>query len=230
MKKLVLVILSIWMVASISAQSVKPKEVTAEDYLPLLRSSGYTVYPFDISDFLDETYHFTFKIKEYVDAVEDNSKQRNFILPNRIMLSEFPKESQESILKEGKAIDPPKGIYMQSQKMSIGLIPSQTDSIQTIHINMDGLGESKVKLNLKPIKFPKNGEICYEYGSVPFSFDKFEEGKFIPLVFFASFWVDEKYGFLRFCGVSEIPPTMESDYVENTPHYYVIGVEINKKN
>jgi len=27
----------------------------------------------------------------------------------------------------------------------------------------------------------------------------------------------------------EVSPTLESEYVEETPHFYVIGVEINKK-
>ena len=76
--------------------------------------------------------------------------------------------------------------------------------------------------------FPKSDKVDYCYESRPFILDKFEEGKFIPLVFFASFWVDEKYGFLRFCGAQEISSTMESDYIENTPHFYVIGVEIQK--
>ena len=65
MKKLVYVfsLLSLWMVASVSAQSVKSQDATAEDYLPLLQASGYKIYSFDISEFLNDTYHFTFKIK-----------------------------------------------------------------------------------------------------------------------------------------------------------------------
>jgi hypothetical protein len=59
--------------------------------------------------------------------------------------------------------------------------------------------------------------------------DKFEEGKFIPLVFFGSYWLDEKYGFFRFCGALEIGADMGQEYIESTPHYYAIGVEINKK-
>ena len=84
-------------------------------------------------------------------------------------------------------------------------------------------------LKLKPLKDPKSDKLLYYYDSLPIKVGALEEGKFIPLVFFASYWLDEKYGFFRFCGAMEIGPGLESDYVENTPHYYVIGVEINKK-
>ena len=55
-------ILSLWMVMSVSAQSLKQQEATMEDYLPLLQASGYQVYSFDISEFADESYLLTFKV------------------------------------------------------------------------------------------------------------------------------------------------------------------------
>lgn len=231
MKKLVYVfsLLSLWMVASVSAQSVKSQDATAEDYLPLLQASGYKIYSFDISEFLNETYHFTFKIKEYVNREEVKGNDESFTFPNRMMLDEFPENSQKRILEEGRAANPEKGVYMQANKLTIGLMPSKADSLKSIRINMEGMGESGKGLKLKPLKDPKSDMQFYHYESRPFTFDKFEEGKFIPLVFFASFWVDEKFGFFRFCGAKEITPALESDYVENTPHFYVIGVEINKK-
>ena len=231
MKKLVYVfsLLSLWMVASVSAQSVKSQDATAEDYLPLLQASGYKIYSFDISEFLNDTYHFTFKIKEYVNREEVKGNNESFTFPNRMMLDEFSEDSQKRILEEGRAANPEKGVYMQANKLTIGLMPSKADSLKSIRINMEGMGEFGKRLDLKPLKDPKSDERFYHYEGRPFTFDKFEEGKFIPLVFFASFWVDEEFGFFRFCGAMEITPALESDYVENTPHFYVIGVEINKK-
>lgn len=231
MKKLVYIfsLLSLWMVTSVSAQSVKSQDATAEDYLPLLQASGYQVYSFDISEFLDGTYNFTFRIKEYVDKEEVQGNHRYMMFPNRIMLDEFPEESQKRILEEGTADDPEKGVYMHAKKMTIGFMPSNADSLKNIRIEVEGMGEYRKGLNLKPLKDPQSDKLFYGYESRPFTFDKFEEGKFIPLVFFASYWVDELGGFLRFCGAMKISPGMESDYIENTPHYYVIGVEINKK-
>ena len=50
MRKLVRLfsLLSLWMAASVSAQSLKKQEATMEDYLPLLNATGYKVYTFDI--------------------------------------------------------------------------------------------------------------------------------------------------------------------------------------
>lgn len=54
------------MAGSVSAQSIKPQDAITDDYLPLLQASGYRVYSFDISEFLDESYFFNFQIREIV--------------------------------------------------------------------------------------------------------------------------------------------------------------------
>jgi len=96
-------------------------------------------------------------------------------------------------------------------------------------MGLEGMGEMSQNLKLKPLKSPDSDKTFYHYESRPFTIDQFEEDKFIPLVFFASYWLDEEYGFFRFCGAREVSPTLESEYVEETPHFYVIGIEINKK-
>ena len=231
MKKLVYIfsLMSLWMVASVSAQSVKPQDAMVEDYLPLLQATGYQVYSFDISEFLDDTYYFKFQIKEFVNKEEVQGKFRNMTFPNRTMINEFPEDSQKRILEKGTAVDPEKGVYTHARKMTIGFMPSKTDSTKSLRISMEGEGEHGLELKLKSLKDTETDKQFYFYESRPITIDKFEEGKFIPLVFFASFWLDEEYGFFRFCGAREISPTLESDYVEDTPHYYVIGVEIHKK-
>mgnify|MGYP003456099408 FL=1 len=231
MRKLVCLfsLLSLWMAASVSAQSLKKQEATMEDYLPLLQASGYQVYSFDISEFLDDTYHFSFKIKEYVNREEVQGDGHSSVFSNRMMIAEFPEESQKSILEEGSAVDPEKGIYSQTKKLTIGFVPSKVDSTRIVRISLDGMGEMRKPLKLKPLKAPKSDKLSYSYESRPFVVDKFEEGKFIPLVFFGSYWLDEKYGFFRFCGALEIGADMGQEYIESTPHYYAIGVEIKKK-
>ena len=231
MRKLVCLfsLLSLWMAASVSAQSLKKQEATMEDYLPLLQVSGYQVYSFDISEFLDDTYHFSFKIKEYVNREEVQGDGHSSVFSNRMMIAEFPEESQKSILEEGSAVDPEKGIYSQTKKLTIGFVPSKVDSTRIVRISLDGMGELRKPLKLKPLKAPNSDKLSYSYESRPFVVDKFEEGKFIPLVFFGSYWLDEKYGFFRFCGALEIGADMGQEYIESTPHYYAIGVEIKKK-
>lgn len=231
MRKLVCLfsLLSLWMTASVSAQSLKKQEATMEDYLPLLQVSGYQVYSFDISEFLDDTYYFSFKIKEYVNREEVQGDGHSSVFSNRMMIAEFPEESQKSILEEGSAVDPEKGIYSQTKKLTIGFVPSKVDSTRIVRISLDGMGELRKPLKLKPLKAPNSDKLSYSYESRPFVVDKFEEGKFIPLVFFGSYWLDEKYGFFRFCGALEIGADMGQEYIESTPHYYAIGVEIKKK-
>ena len=145
------------------------------------------------------------------------------------MIAEFPEESQKRILKKGSAVDPEKGIYSQATKLAIGFFPSNVDSVQNVRISLVGMGEMGTPLKLKGLKLPNENKLFYSYESRPFVVDTFEEGKFIPLVFFGSYWIDEKYGFLRFCGANEIGADMGQEYIESTPHYFVIGVEINKK-
>lgn len=231
MKKLnyIFVLLSLCMVTSVSAQSIKSQEATMDDYLPLLQTTGYQAYSFDISEFSDDTYNFTFRVKEYVNREEVEGNHRPFVLNNRMMIADFPEESQKEILEKGSAEDAEKGIYKQAKKLVIGFVPSKVDSTQSVRMGLEGMGEMSKKLSLKPLKSPNGDKLIYHYQSRPFIIDRFEEGKFIPLVFFASFWLDEQYGFFRFCGAREVSPTLESEYVEETPHFYVIGVEINKK-
>ena len=231
MRKLVCLfsLLSLWMATSVSAQSLKKQEATMEDYLPLLQVSGYQVYSFDISEFLDDPYYFSFKIKEYVNREEVQGDGHSSVFSNRMMIAEFPEESQKSILEEGSAVDPEKRIYSQAKKLTIGFVPSKVDSTRIVRISLDGMGELRKPLKLKPLKAPNSDKLSYSYESRPFVVDKFEEGKFIPLVFFGSYWLDEKYGFFRFCGALEIGADMGQEYIESTPHYYAIGVEIKKK-
>ena len=51
----------------------------------------------------------------------------------------------------------------------------------------------------------------------------------IPLVLYGSGWVDEQYGFMRFCGEREIDGNDKTGMIlSNVPHYYVVGVELHK--
>ena len=222
-------VMSLWMATSVSAQSLKKQEATMEDYLPLLQASGYKMYSFDVSEFLDDTYYFAIKIKEYVNREEVERDGHSSVFPNRRMIADFPEESQKEILEEGSGVDLEKGIYSQAKKLTIGFVPSKVDSTQIVRISLDGMGEMRTPLKLKPLKNPKSDKLSYSYESRPFVVDKFEEGTFIPLVFFGSYWLDEKFGFFRFCGAVEIGADMGQEYIESTPHYYAIGVEINKK-
>lgn len=228
MKRILFINIMCIMAAFVSAQSIKPQTATFEDYIPLLNQAGYQVYSFDISEFLNDTYQVTFKIKEYKDSVEvENNQHLGFV--NRRMIKDFPEESQKRILEEGLAVNPEAGVYTQSSQLTISFSPYNTDSLKTIHLSLDGIGASSNRLKLQPVMSVDSDELHYFYEDKPFKLDKFEEGTFIPLVLYGSFWYDEKFNIFRFCGEKEIDPDMSSQILKYIPHYYVIGVEFVKE-
>lgn len=227
MKRIQFLGMILMMAVSALSQSIKTKKEVIEDYLPLLQASGYKAYSFDISEFLNDTYEITLKFNEYVDSL---GLVDTFGMPvhNRKMLSAFSEETQQRILKEGRAADPEKGIYSQSDKIMIGFFPTNTDSLYTLYLEVKDRQVIKWLLKLKGLVNPSNNQLEYHYTSRPFKMDKFEEGKFIPLVLFGSFWIDKEYGSFRFCGDNEMDPDMSTVQIEYSPHYFVIGVEIRK--
>lgn len=229
MKKIIcLLALSVWTLAA-SAQNIKVQTSTFEDYLPLLNEAGYKVYTFDISEFLNDTYQVNFRIKEYKNNEEINSGMYDFGFVNRRMIKDFPEENQKKIMEENLAVNPEAGIYSQASKMTIGLSPYKVDSLKSVFISLDGMGTGGRRLKLQGLQSPGSDELFYSYQDRPFKQGKFEEGTFIPLVLFGSFWLDEKYNVFRFCGESEIDPDMSTEILKHIPHYYVIGVEFKKK-
>ena len=54
-----------------------------------------------------------------------------------------------------------------------------------------------------------------------------EKETFIPLVFYCSFWYDEKDKVTRCCGENYIAPDLSSDIPKHSPHYYTIGIIIH---
>lgn len=227
MRKFQLLVMAFLMTISAFSQSIKPNKETIEDYLPLLQACGYKAYSFDISEFLNDTYQITFKVNEYVDSVGIvNTSTTTFA--NRKMISDFPVDVQQRILKEGTALAPEKNIYAQSDKIIVGFSPTKADSIKTLYLTVEGRGAMRSSLNLKGLMDPYTNQSIYIYESRPFKIDKFEESKFVPLVLFGSFWLDKEYGYFRFCGENEMEPDMSTNLIKFLPHYYVIGVEINK--
>jgi hypothetical protein len=132
-------------------------------------------------------------------------------------------------LEEGLAVNPEAGVYTQSSQLTISFSPYNTDSLKTIHLSLDGIGASSNRLKLQPVMSADSDELHYFYKDKPFKLDKFEEGTFIPLVLYGSFWYDEKFNIFRFCGEKEIDPDMSSQILKYIPHYYVIGVEFVKE-
>ena len=82
-----------------------------------------------------------------------------------------------------------------------------------------------------PLQQLKTGNFStYFYRPRPFKFNATEikESLEIPLVLYASAWVDEKYKIIRFCGEKEIDPEMNAKILKHVPHYYIIGIKAEK--
>lgn len=228
MKKLLLVVCSLFLAASVSGQQIKSQSVGFDDFRVLLEAAGYEMFSFDLTQLLEGTgrYDITVSIKEYESGKEIHA--RNFPCgPNKLLVTDFPEESRGEIAPEEMA-DPRAGIYVQAEKLSIGFYPSGTDSTKMLNISIPDLREANQRLKLRSIT-STSGLTLTKYRTRPFKIDSFESGKFIPLVFLGSMWFDAKSNLFRFCGDNEIAPDLSSEIVGNVPHFYVIGVEFTKQ-
>ena len=233
-KTLLIAFLSVISFAS-RAQEVKPIEASIKDYIALLNQNGYQAYSFDISPLKGATYQVQFEVREYIaDNPEPVSVQpygRGF--KSRTMVKDFMwRELSEEELADirAAAVDYENGVYSCSEKITVGLLPCENDSTEVGRLFVENQGSAGFNLKLKPINHSGvyNDEVIYKYKPVPFKASAFENGKFIPLAAYASFWFDEKYSVIRFCGAKEIDPDMSADILKDTPHYYVIGVIFTK--
>ena len=236
MKRITFVLILLSAISSASrAQEVKPTESSIEDYIALLNQNGYQAYSFDISPLKGATYQVQFEVREYVaDNLEPISIQpygRGF--KNRTMVKDFfwRKLSEEEVAKiKAASVDYKNGVYSRSEKITVGFLPCENDSTEVGRLFVENQGSAGFNLKLKPIdhRGVYNDEVIYKYKPVPFKASAFENGKFIPLAAYASFWFDEKYSVIRFCGAKEINPDMSTEILKDTPHYYVIGVTFTK--
>ena len=236
MKRITFVLILLSAISSVSrAQEVKPTEASIEDYIALLNQNGYQAYSFDISPMKDTTYQVHFEVREYVaDNPEPVSIQPYGLrLKNRTMVKEFFwRELSEEEVAEIKtaSVDYENGVYSRSEKITVGFLPCENDSTKVGRIFLDNQGNFGFSLKLKPINHygAYDNQVIYQYRTLPFKPSAFEEGKFIPLAAYTSFWFDAKYNIIRSCGATELDPDMSTEILKDTPHYYVIGVVFTK--
>ena len=235
MRKFLFFIIAMLAAATLRAQEVKPIESSIEDYIALLNQNGYQAYSFDISPMKDTTYQVYFEVREYVaDNLEPVSIQPYGLrLKNRTMVKEFFwRERSEEEVAEIKAasVDYENGVYSRSEKITVGFLPCENDSTKVGRVFLDNQGNFGFSLKLKPINHygAYDNQVIYQYRTLPFKPSAFEEGKFIPLAAYTSFWFDAKYNIIRSCGATELDPDMSTEILKDTPHYYVIGVTLTK--
>lgn len=191
------------------AQEIKRVEASLQDYVELLKAEGYEAYPFDISCLKEGTYTLKFEVKEYVGGAEAEVASHNYgTWKSRVDFED--------------------GVSVCAEKVTVGLLPSGADSVRYARISLDNMGAFTIDMNLKPIENPLYSRTIYRYTSRPFKTGAFEEGKFIPLLLYCSFWYDAKSGRVRCCGEKEIDPLLTSQILKYSPHYYVIGFTVSR--
>ena len=230
MKRFLLGLSLLFSFVSIHAQEIKRTDPSFEDFLPLLKSTGYEVFNFDISSLKDSTYNISFETKEYVNGVlvHDSSKDKyQFFITNRDMISDLSEEQQKEILANNSAYDAENDIFKLAKKITVGFIPA-ADSLKKYSVTIENMGTFGNSLKLKPIESP-NFNNRYAYDARPFKVDKIEIGGFTPLVLIGSYWYDSNNGFIRFCGESEFSKDLSSKSLKLVPHFYVLGIMVVKR-
>ena len=194
------------------AQEVKRIDASLQDYVQLLETEGYKVYPFDISCLKGSKYTLRFEVKEYAGGQEKEI-------------------ASEDYGKWGIAYGSDEDGYEYAGKVTVGFTPGgAADTVRYAKVMLENMGHFTVSMKLKPVENPLYRRPLYRYVARPFKPSAFEVGKFIPLVLYCSYWYDAKSGIVRACGEKEIDPLMTAAILKDSPHYYVIGFTVIETN
>ena len=177
----------------------KMNEESINDYIPLLKAKGYEAFSFDVSAIKGQ--HVTLHFREYVNGKEVEGS------PKLLM---------------------PYTFETRGDKLIIGTLPSEKDSIAQLSLCWDNTLSFGFMLKRKPLFWESENQYIYSYRAIPFELTMpLEKETFIPLVFYCSFWYDEKDKVTRCCGENYIAPDLSSDIPKHSPHYYTIGIIIH---
>ena len=226
MNRLITIFACLCVMSSIvGGRELRLKTTSFEDYIPLLENAGFHLESFDISDLADSSYYIQLQIREYEAGKTDfKTNMMRYALDNRTMASEF---KDTTIPAEEMAV-PEKGIYTLGRKVNIGL-RSVTDSTKTVLMDIPEIGTMPLSLKMRKVHNPETGDdIMIEYDARPFKVDSIRINDFTPLVWVGSFWWDGDFKIFRCCGENEIS-SLSSEIVDNSPHYYVIGIVVTPK-
>lgn len=167
----------------------------------------YEEFRFDISDLGGSQVKFI--IKEFEGRNFIRQKEIGTSMADDISIGFSPVKSSQK--KLGVETDINEAIFLGNQETALKIRAAKG-------------AQYLDDLRLKPLA-GDGGEYNPYYIVRRFGSDGFTAGCFNPLLLVASFWFDESNGKMRFCGQSEISPDMTHFIFDNSPHYYVIGIE-----
>ena len=231
MKRFLLTALAALACLPLCAQQIRPAGASVEDYVELLKASGYEAYSFSLEGMADATYHIEFDVREYAGG-ELVSTNPSGGFSNRIMLDNFSPEEytpEEVAQIKAEAYDFDGGIFALGERLTVGFVPSADDTAVKCRMAVADMGSASLQLDLKPIENEIYRRPVYRYVSRPFRIGTFAEGEFIPLVLYCSFWYDRTAGVVRCCGESEIDPQLTAQILKESPHYYIVGVTLSRR-
>lgn len=199
-------------------------EPQLDDIYEVLKALNINMYRFDLSKYLNEVYD----VKLYVDEYEDGKRIKEVgssrLGKNIKSLKEFPEEMRDDFRKI-KNVPEGKDEWDNIKEMSV-YITKPNDSTAMFTINIPGVLKTNKRVQLRPV----GEEKVYLYDPRPFKFNP--AGKTdsinIPLLMYGSYWFDARYNVIRMCGEREIDPEMKAEILGKVPHYYVVGLELNK--
>lgn len=199
-------------------------EPQLDDIYEVLKALNINMYRFDLSKYLNEVYD----VKLYVDEYEDGKRIKEVgssrLGKNIKSLKEFPEEMRDDFRKI-KNVPEGKDEWDNIKEMSV-YITKPNDSTAMFTINIPGVLKTNKRVQLRPV----GEEKVYLYDPRPFKFNPASETESIniPLIMYGSYWFDARYNVIRMCGEREIDPEMKAEILGKVPHYYVVGLELNK--
>lgn len=211
------------------APTPKLTENTREEIFGMLELMGAEAWRFDLSAFSDAEYRFNPYFDEYVagEKVEKEDELRYTLPSNWRQRFQDPDDWNKFIAEKNPKLSADGQKFLSFENMGMFIAP-KNDSTKMVQISFYGGGALSAPLKLRPLRNTEEAP-RYSYDCRPFIIKPLEaEKQRVPLLLVGSYWWDEKFGVHRFCGVNEFAPDMTDEELKFIPHYYVIGVEIEK--
>lgn len=213
----------------LAGHAIKPRNPELDDIIEMLKSTGYELYSFDMEDLAKEKHKVRLSIRIYERdslVMEDLLATYPMVFDTRTMMADLPEYFFSESEVHGEDLEA--GVYKTVKKFNIGFYRQPNDTTAMLMIDIPNDRSSTLNLKLKPLE-ECDGLISYY--SKPFRIEDSlpHDGSFIPLALYGSMWYDERFKIARFCGKYEVSFSDHDDITDNSPHYYVVGIQIDPK-
>lgn len=230
MKKLFLLLCAVILSGGLFAQDslrVSSRQPRLEDVLQVLEMNDVFIHRFDLRSLLKAHYDVFFYVDEYRHAEKQGRVRRFMFGPNIESVESYPEEDREAVRKMfNLAPDEDEFEVIKDVTLTFRVVD---DSLAYVSASSSGLGMMAGEVRLYPV-VPDQGDAFYMYSTRPFRLDAVADADAveIPLVFYGSAWYDKQAHITRFCGEDEIDPQLQAQIVKDVPHFYVVGMGLEK--